>query len=118
MSSQVSNFQSEIPPPFPPVGESFDDLDGIFESAPPQGERRRRFEARRVSVLRIGRGNRCERCGKRAHTDKRGRPNLEFAHLAPTGLRGRGRGQIQRYYDIRRHPESYALLCRGCHRST
>jgi hypothetical protein len=119
MSFQISNFQSDLPPPFPPTGESYDDLEGIFESTPPpQGERRRRFESRRVSILRIERGNRCEYCGKRGRTNKRGRPNLEFAHLAPTGLRGRGRGQIQRYYDIKRHPETYALLCRGCHRST
>lgn len=42
---------------------------------------------------------------------------LEFAHLPgkPTGLDGRGRGVSKRYHDIKRHPESYVLVCRDCH---
>ena len=40
---------------------------------------------------------------------------LEFAHVAPTPLNGRGRGQSVRYYDIKKHPERYLLICRSCH---
>jgi hypothetical protein len=40
---------------------------------------------------------------------------LEFAHLQPTGLQGRGRGSRARYLDIKRHPLAYALLCRQHH---
>jgi hypothetical protein len=42
---------------------------------------------------------------------------LEFAHLPgkPTSLLGRGRGSRERYYDIRRHPGAYVLVCRRHH---
>lgn len=40
---------------------------------------------------------------------------LEFAHLEPTGLRGRGRGRKNRLFDILKHPEKYVLLCGLCH---
>ncbi len=40
---------------------------------------------------------------------------LEFAHLEPTGLRGRGRGRKERLFDILKHPEKYVLLCGYCH---
>lgn len=40
---------------------------------------------------------------------------LEFAHVAPTSLRGRGRGQAARYHDIKRNPHAYILVCRACH---
>lgn len=40
---------------------------------------------------------------------------LEFAHLEPTGLRGRSRGRKERLYDILKHPEKYVLLCIYCH---
>ncbi len=69
------------------------------------------------------RGNRCEarlksleRCGARLSWNSFGRPSLEFAHVAPTPLVGRGRGSTARAYDIRRHPEAYKLVCRACHR--
>lgn len=45
------------------------------------------------------------------------RHRLEFAHIAHTGLNGRGRGSRNRYYDILRHPECYRLLCRTHHRA-
>lgn len=41
---------------------------------------------------------------------------MEFAHLAPTGLQGRGRGLRARVLDIERNPQAYALLCRHCHK--
>jgi len=68
-----------------------------------------------VALLREKRGNKCENCGKRGYVDKKGRPNLQFAHKEPTGLNGMSRGQTQRYYDILRNPDKYALLCKVCH---
>ena len=62
---------------------------------------------RRLSHLRVVCGDRCYACGSVM--------NLEFAHLRATGLCGRGRGQIARYYDIAHNPECYTLLCRPCH---
>ena len=38
--------------------------------------------------------------------------DLEFAHVKPTELSGRGRGRKERYYDILRNPDSYALVCK------
>lgn len=52
-------------------------------------------------------GGSCAQCGRRE--------SLEFAHVVVTGLHGRGRGSAHRYHDVRRHPESYRLLCRLCH---
>jgi hypothetical protein len=42
---------------------------------------------------------------------------LEFAHRHDHGtkLNGRGRGRRERYYDVKNHPDSYVLLCHGCH---
>ncbi len=66
--------------------------------------------------LRAARGNACEDCGRSLRI-ARGKPNLQFAHLQPTGLSGEGRGRKERVIDIRRHPESYKLLCVDCHLS-
>lgn len=41
--------------------------------------------------------------------------DLQFAHLRPTGIRGRSRGGYARMLDLRRHASAYALLCRTCH---
>lgn len=41
--------------------------------------------------------------------------NLEFAHIEPTDLSGRGRGRKERYYDIVKHPSHYVLLCKYHH---
>lgn len=54
-------------------------------------------------------GGKCQKCG----SDKIDK--LEFAHVSPTGLNGRGRGRKERYYDVKNHPESYNLLCEDCH---
>lgn len=59
--------------------------------------------------LREERNNQCEDCSS---TDR-----LEFHHIIPTGLRGRGRGSQNRLYDIQKHPLNYRLLCHTCHRS-
>lgn len=67
------------------------------------------FYARKMRELRASWGGRCVMCG--AYSD------LEFAHLPgkPTGLSGRGRGRTERYYNIRRFPDCYVLLCIACH---
>lgn len=40
---------------------------------------------------------------------------LEFAHLAPTKLRGENRGSKHRLLDIQRNKNKYTLLCTWCH---
>lgn len=77
---------------------------------------------RAMARLRAEFGNRCgcpgcKECLRAPDTaDPCDRPDrLEFAHLRPTGLNGRSRGQAHRYHDVRRHPEAYRLLCRACH---
>lgn len=56
----------------------------------------------------IQRGGKCVECGRTDH--------LEFAHLQETGLKGRGRGRKERYYDVVKNPDAYVLLDKGCHR--
>lgn len=60
-------------------------------------------------ILRLRRmfGNQCQICGSQQQ--------LEFAHLKPTGVNGRGRGRQTRLYDVKKNPDKYALLCRKCH---
>src|SRR6185369_10379450 len=72
------------------------------------GMRPRRIETRSMTKLREARGNRCRRC--------RARSRLEFAHIKETALKGRGRGQMHRYCDIKKNPDCYELLCYECHR--
>ena len=62
-----------------------------------------------LEKLRKAFGTKCSFCGTTA--------NLEFAHLEPTELCGRGRGRKERYYDIKKNPDSYVLLCAGCHKT-
>ncbi len=38
-----------------------------------------------------------------------------MAHVAPTPLSVRSRGQTHRYHDLRTHPLAYARLCGACH---
>lgn len=40
---------------------------------------------------------------------------LEFAHILDTPVMGRGRGRKERYFDIKKNPESYALFCKYHH---
>lgn len=64
--------------------------------------------ALKFKQLRAARGNACEcGCGR---TER-----LEFAHLRETKVFGRGRGRADRYHDIRRNPDAYALLAKVCH---
>jgi len=52
-------------------------------------------------------GGCCKRCGSKT--------KLEFAHLEPTGINGRGRGGPNRYYNIKKFRHCFILLCRACH---
>lgn len=44
------------------------------------------------------------------------RDELEFCHIIPTTLSGKGRGKAKRMCDILRHPLNYVLRCNACHR--
>jgi hypothetical protein len=69
-----------------------------------------------MMALRSARGNKCEHCGELLAFDDSGRPNLTWAHIKETGLRGPGRGLPNRVVDIRKYPRRYKLLCWPCHR--
>ena len=60
------------------------------------------------SNLKYSCGNKCFNCGSNK--------KLEFCHLEPTNLNGKGRGKEQRYYDIIRNKDKYTFLCKKCHR--
>ena len=93
------------------------DWEDDFEFYPPSVKPDPRGSWRqRVQQLRDERGNKCESCEEPERWTK-GKCNLQFAHVKPTGLNGVGRGQTQRYLDIKRNPGSYKLLCAGCHRA-
>jgi len=49
-------------------------------------------------------GGKCIVCGKTT--------NLEFAHIKPTKLNGKGRGRKERYYDVLKNPDYYCLTCK------
>jgi len=49
-------------------------------------------------------GGKCIICGSTL--------DLEFAHIKPTKLGGRGRGRKERYYDVLKNPNCYALTCK------
>lgn len=79
-----------------------------------------------LQKLRNARGNRCEYCFEplayrrvRIEKDKvHYRPNLEFAHVAPTHLVGKKRrtaGHKAVLRDIRKNADCFALLCFRCH---
>ena len=53
-------------------------------------------------------GGSCQKCGSNQ--------KLEFAHIKPTDLSGRGRGRKERYYDIKNNKDHYRLLCMSCHK--
>lgn len=65
--------------------------------------------------LRKAFGGKCSKCGGRWSLIRKGRKYrhrpLEFAHVKPTKLQGRGRGLKNRFFDILRNPDSYRL----CH---
>jgi hypothetical protein len=67
-------------------------------------------EYRRERRLRLEKlhGGACLKCGSKER--------LQFAHLTPTKLKGKGRGQNERLKDIEDNPQCYVLLCTTCHR--
>lgn len=71
-----------------------------------QARRRKKLRALVAAVLP---DDRCARC-------KMYDVALEWAHLEPTGLRGRSRGSSETLKDILANPDSYARLCVPCHR--
>lgn len=77
----------------------------------------RRVNGESMDELRRIFGGRCRRCGSKRSKAGRGRKAgpLQFAHIKPTGLCGRGRGLQHRYFDILRNPDCYELLCNLCH---
>lgn len=66
----------------------------------------------RVEDIKDRIGNRCFHCGGRSTK----RNQLEFAHLEPTGLEGRGRGAHHRRLDLLKHLDKYTYLCHCCHK--
>lgn len=67
------------------------------------------YYPRKMAELREQFGGVCQAKGCERTT------GLEFAHIQPTNVNGRGRGQAVRYHDIKKHPERFRLLCRPCH---
>ena len=65
------------------------------------------YVQRRWEKLLTEYGGQCAACGKRY--------DLEFAHIAPTDVKGKGRGKARRLFDILRYPTRYTLLCASCH---
>jgi hypothetical protein len=67
----------------------------------------------KLDILRQERGYQCEveHNGHRCYA----KGELEFAHIKPSGLSGRSRGQSRRYYDIKKNPECYKLMCKYHH---
>lgn len=59
-------------------------------------------------------GDRCQECGLGQFEDYLP-SRLEFAHVGKTELKGRSRGSGNRFRDVLKHPDRYALLCRPCH---
>jgi hypothetical protein len=70
--------------------------------------RQQRYIGRLKTRLVVKLCGRCKVCGCEL--------SLEFAHLRPTGLNGRGRGMKARLLNIQKHLEDYVLMCHSCHR--
>ncbi len=51
-------------------------------------------------------GRVCQHCGATP---------IQFAHVRPTKLSGRGRGSVARYKDVAKFPKRYIPLCAACH---
>ena len=65
------------------------------------------FYRRMFEELRKQFGGKCKHCDSTE--------DLQFAHIKDTKLNGKGRGLKTRYYDIKNHPDCYALLAKICH---
>jgi len=65
----------------------------------------------KIAGLRKQRNNLCAICKKKGNSR-----TLEFAHIHRTPITRQPRGRKERYYDILKHPKSYILAHRDCHR--
>lgn len=74
-----------------------------------KGDYMRRFIIGTKSLLIFAHGNSCYICGAYFI-------NLQMAHLEPTGLYGLGRGEFYRIEDWINHFDSYAPMCKSCHK--
>ncbi|GEM_PF-2451486 len=74
-------------------------------------ERQKRYIERLRTRLMAERGNKCERCGAGPEANP-----LEWAHVKPTALYGRGRGSAHRLLDVKNNPDHYKLFCVPCHK--
>jgi len=70
---------------------------------------RQRLKERATAIVAGLWKGRCQKCGELNDV-------LEFAHVQPTGLSGMGRGLTERYLDVLKNPECYALMCKPCHK--
>lgn len=68
-----------------------------------------KYISTKIKLVRAWFGGKCFHCGVIY--------DLEFAHVLPTGIKSKGRGQARRLYDILKHPASYMLLCDTCHKA-
>ncbi len=85
---------------------------------PPLSERKRKLREIRLrsieklrTFLRNHFGNRCNKEG----CDETRSSKLQFAHLKPTKLSGRGRGRFERLLDVKNNLPCYTFLCRIHH---
>jgi len=79
-----------------------------------QAQARYHARLRERAMAALGCGPRCQECAFPEMEDFEP-VRLEFAHVAPTKLNGRGRGTYRRLRDVEKNPEAYRLLCRPCH---
>ena len=71
--------------------------------------RQNRYAHKVMEIEKARRGGKCQvnKC--------KSKKDLEFHHVQETGLKGRGRGLMNRALDIKKHPGSYILVCRKHH---
>lgn len=70
-----------------------------------RAEIQRRYRQRLKQKAKAVHGQKCS-CGANAE---------EMAHIAPTGLKGEGRGGKERYQDWIKNADKYVPKCRECH---
>lgn len=78
------------------------------------GKRPRDYYLDKMDILRGQRGYQCQVIDKGNRCPVK--DELQFAHIKPTGISGRGRGLAVRYHDIKNNPECYMLMCKWHHK--
>jgi len=71
-------------------------------------KKRADYKRERFEELKRTFGGKCNHCGEMEKP-------LQFAHVRPTNISGRGRGKEARMFDIIKHRDCYVLLCVDCH---